>query len=76
MKRGPKGDPNPQKGPLGDPGPLKETQLGTVGGNDKRWPSFIITFFLTFFHGATRSNGRKSTRAQYFERFIVERLEI
>ena len=30
MKRGPKGDPNPQKGPLGDPGPLKGTHCGTV----------------------------------------------
>ena len=30
MKRGPKGDPNPQKGPLGDPGTLKGTHLGTV----------------------------------------------
>ena len=32
MKRGPKGDPNPQKGPLGDPGPLKGTHWGTVVG--------------------------------------------
>ena len=30
MKRGPKGDPNPQKGPLGDPGPLKGTHCVTV----------------------------------------------
>ena len=30
MKRGPKGDPNPQKGPLGDPGPLKGTHLVTL----------------------------------------------
>ena len=30
MKRGPKGDPNPQKGPLGDPGTLKGTHCGTV----------------------------------------------
>ena len=33
MKRGPKGDPNPQKGPLGDPGTLKGTHLGTVALN-------------------------------------------
>ena len=31
MKRGPKGDPNPQKGPLGDPGTLKGTHCVTVG---------------------------------------------
>ena len=30
MKRGPKGDPNPQKGPLGDPGTLKGTHCVTV----------------------------------------------
>ena len=30
MKRGPKGDPNPQKSPLGDPGPLKGTHCVTV----------------------------------------------
>ena len=30
MKRGPKGDPNPQKGPLGDLGPLKGTHCVTV----------------------------------------------
>ena len=31
MKRGPKGDLNPQKGPLGDPGTLKGTHCVTVG---------------------------------------------
>ena len=30
MKRGPKGDPNPQKGPLEDPGTLKGTHCVTV----------------------------------------------
>ena len=44
MKRGPKGDPNPQKGPLGDPGTLKGTHCVTV----QRLFSLFCMFFFHF----------------------------
>ena len=57
MKRGPKGDPNPQKGPLGDPGTLKGTYLVTVQFT-VHWQTFpgIID------HAHLRESDKKLTR--------------
>ena len=42
MKRGPKGDTNPQKGPLGDLGPLKGTHCVTVYNPIIRYNPIIL----------------------------------